>query len=419
MGYEGAMSSSSPRTRDTSLNRLSALFVKQARTPGIYLDGGGLRFQVTRSGGKRWFMRVTVGCQARDIALGRAETVSLAEAREMAAAVRKAIVEGRDPARAIDLTGARDVPSNRGHDNPPSFRDAWEAFWALKAPQLKTAKNRLLWANMVERYALTRIGERPVADIRPAEIIEMLRPIWATKAETGRKVLQRVDAVFQSAITREWRERASPCIGVAKELGIRRAGATHFASMHYLDVPDFLQSLRSRGGLLSSRLCLELIVLTGVRSGEARGARWSEIDLAAATWTIPRERMKMGIAHIVPLSTRAMEVLAEAKAAAPDSELIFPGSIGQPLSDMTLLKRLRDMGLGGRATIHGFRSSFKDWCADTGVRDEVSEAALAHADRNTVRAAYRRTNYLEERRELMQRWADHCCGSPQTNGDAS
>jgi integrase len=404
------MESSNSRSRNTGLNRLSAVFIRQARTPGIHLDGGGLRFQVTRSGGRRWFMRATINGKARDIALGRAELVSMAEAREMAASIRKAIASGLEPSLAMKASRRRDGTKPSGAPNQPTFRNAWDVFWGLKAVQVASEKDRQLWINMMERYALAFIGDRPVADVRAREIIEMLRPIWTSKEETARKVLQRVDAVFTSAITREWRERASPCIGVAKELGTRRASSSHFAAMPYPEVPEFVRELRGRQGLASSRLCLEFLILTAVRSGEARGARWCEIDLRDGTWVIPRERMKMKVEHVVPLCDRAIEILVEARAASSDMELVFPGTKGQQLSDMTLLKRLRDMGLDGKATVHGFRSSFKDWCADTGVRDEVSEAALAHADRNAVRAAYRRTNYLEERRELMRRWGRHCVG---------
>ncbi len=401
------MTSSHPRPRTTGLNRLSAVFVRQARAPGVYLDGGGLRFQVTRSGGRRWFMRAMVNGKSRDIALGRAEVVSMAQAREMAISIRKALAAGLDPSLAVKAPHQHHGATPSGVASQPTFKDAWDVFWRLKAPQLASDKNRLLWINMMERYALDSIGDRPVADIRAGEIIEMLRPIWTSKEETARKVLQRVDAVFTSAITRELRERASPCIGVAKELGARRSASSHFAAMPYVDVPDFVRELRERNGLISSRLCLEFLILTAARSGEARGARWCEIDRCSGTWTIPSERMKMKVEHVVPLNDRALEVLAEARRST-EGDLVFPGIKGQQLSDMTLLKRLRDMGLDGKATVHGFRSSFKDWCADTGVRDEVSEAALAHGDRNLVRAAYRRTNYLEERRDLMQRWAGYC-----------
>lgn len=404
----------STNPRNTGLNRLSAVFVRQAKAPGIYLDGGGLRFQVTRSGGRRWFMRVTVAGKPRDLALGTADNLSMGEAREIAAAIRKAVGAGRDPSQALQQFRERAHPPSVAETRQPTFRDAWVEFWSLKSPQVASDKNRRLWVSMMESHALGHLGDLPVADIRASDIIEAMRPIWTSKPETARKVLQRIDAVFTTAITREWRERASPCIGVARELGRRRTESRHFAAMPYAEVSDFMHQLRRRGGLPSSRLCLEFVVLTAVRSGEARGARWGEIDMAGGVWTIPSERMKMHVEHAVPLSNRAIEILKEVRAEHPESDLVFPGTKAQQLSDMTLLKRLRDMGLHGQATVHGFRSTFKDWAAESGVLDEVSETALAHGDRNVVRAAYRRTVYLAERRELMQRWANYCCGFPQT-----
>ena len=249
------MESSNSRSRSTGLNRLSAVFVRQAHTPGVYLDGGGLRFQVTRSGGRRWFMRATVKGKARDIALGRAEVVSMAQAREMAISIRKAIAAGLDPSLALRTNRQHHGSMPLSAASQPTFRDAWDVFWGLKAAQVTSEKDRQQWIKMMGRYALAFIGERPVADVRAGEIIDMLRPIWTSKEETARKVLQRVDAVFTSAITREWRERASPCTGVAKELGARRSGSNHFAAMPYAEVPEFVRELRGRQGLSSSRLC--------------------------------------------------------------------------------------------------------------------------------------------------------------------
>lgn len=400
--------------RQTGVNRLSAVFVKQTREPGVYLDGGGLRFQVTKAGGRRWFMRVVVGGKSQDIALGTADIVSLAEVREKAAVIRKAVAEGRDPKLTLAALVVAQSPEQAkpaAQSGAVTFRDAWLAFWELKAPQLKSERVRRLWKSQMERLVLPFIGDRPVADIRPPEIIKTLQPIWNDKEFTGRKVLQRVSAVFTSAITREWRERANPCEGVSKELGQRRQKARHFAALPWVDVPDFLDELRGRHGMAASRECLEFVILTAVRSGEARGAVWSEFDLEQKLWTIPATRMKTGAVHRVPISTQALTILIKMRELHPCSHLVFPGTKGQPLSDMTLLKRLRDMGLEGKATVHGFRSTFKDWCAVHGVRDEVSEGALAHADRNAVRAAYRRTDYLDERRELMSGWADFCCGT--------
>jgi integrase len=207
-------------------------------------------------------------------------------------------------------------------------------------------------------------------------------------------------------ITRELRDKASPCIGVARELGSRRNSPVHHAALPYAEVASFIRELRQRAGPLASRLAFEFLVLTATRSGEARGATWDEMDLSARLWTIPAHGMKARAEHIVPLSDRSVAIIKTARAAFPESDLCFPNAKGVRFSDMVFTKALRDMGLGERATAHGFRTSFKTWAAETEVRDEVSEAALAHTDPNRVRAAYRRTTFLDERRVVMQAWAD-------------
>jgi integrase len=262
----------------------------------------------------------------------------------------------------------------------------------------------------MKTYVLPHIGHRAIGDIRPGEIMDLLKPIWHAKEETARRVLQRIDSVFVSAITRELRDKASPCSGVARELGNRRNSQIHHAALPYGEVASFIGNLRQRAGPLASQLAFEFLVLTATRSGEARGAAWSEMDLPGRLWIIPAQRMKARADHVVPLSTPALAVLEAARAAHPASYLCFPNAKGVRFSDMVFTKALRDMGLGERSTAHGFRTSFKTWAAETGVRDEVSEAALAHTDPNAVRAAYRRTTFLDERRVVMQAWADFAGG---------
>lgn len=396
-------------------HRLSPAFVRKCKTPGVYLDGGGLRFRVTNQGSRIWVMRFSLDGAQRDMSLGPVAKLSLADARDKAHAVRKAVSEGRDPLAEIRKEKATRKASRMAAaaatntvptviDVRPTFEACWRSFWLVKRPQLSNGKHLLQWEMTMDTYVLPHIGQLPIEDIRPGEIIEMLRPIWHTKEETARRVLQRVEAVFISAITRELRTRASPCTGVSRELGTRRRKQAHHAALPYSEVAAFVQQLRLRKGPLTSRLAFEFLILTATRSGETRGAMWSEIDLAARTWTIEAERMKARTEHVIPLSPRAIEILKVARAAHPQGGLCFPNRDGDPLSDMVFTKTLRDMGLGERATAHGFRTSFKTWAAETGVRDEVSEAALAHTDPNEVRAAYRRTTYLEERRIVMRDW---------------
>jgi integrase len=278
----------------------------------------------------------------------------------------------------------------------------------------------------MDTYVFPKIGERAVADIGAADVIDILKPIWNEKPETARRVLQRMRVVFEAAIVRGDRSSAAPTTGVKSVLGARpRASQRHHAALPFAEVPAFARQLHAQTGLPATRLAFEFLILTAARSNEVRGAVWDEIDVKAALWTIPGMRMKAREAHIVPLSDRALEVLKLARAANPDHQLVFPGAKqGRPLSDMTLTKVLRSGGLNGMATAHGFRSSFKDWCAEIAqVRDEVSEAALAHKIPNKVRAAYLRTNFLDERRGLMQRWTDFVVTketeSPRESGAAN
>jgi integrase len=231
-----------------------------------------------------------------------------------------------------------------------------------------------------------------------------LKPIWFTKPETARRVLQRIDVTFNSAILRGNRERANPCIGVADELGKPKSQERHHPALPYSEVPEFVVWLCASEANASTRLAFELLILTATRSAEVREAPWAEFDLEGRIWVIPKERMKGDEEHRVPLSSRAVELLREARDL-HDGDLVFPGSRGQPLSDNTLSKLMRDNDFAG--TPHGFRSSFKDWCSEYAkVRDEVSEAALAHKDPNRVRAAYRRTRFFDDRIDLMQKWSD-------------
>jgi integrase len=389
-------------------HRLSPAFVRNCKIPGVYIDGGGLRFRIMPNGCRTWIMRITIRGVRRDISLGPLATLSLAEARDKAHAIRKGVAEGRAPVaeRAIRHVHPKPVTVASVTPAQPTFEACWQAYWLVKEPQLSNGKHRNQWVSTIDTYVLPQIGLRPIAEIKPGEIIELLKPIWNSKEETARRVLQRIDSVFVSAITRELRDKASPCTGVARELGNRRRDKIHHAALPYAEVASFVQQLRRRKGPLASRLAFEFLILTATRSGEARGATWGEIDLSARVWTLSADRMKARAEHVVPLSGQAVAILVAARAAYPNSALCFQNVKEKLFSDMVFTKARRDMALGERATAHGFRTSFKTWAAETGVRDEVSEAALAHTDPNQVRAAYRRTTYLEERRAVMQAWAD-------------
>ncbi len=334
--------------------------------------------------------------------------VGLEDARRKADALRRAAKEGRDA-----QTEERRQRERAG----TTFREAFETYFAVRRQQLANTKHIQQWQNTMRDYVLPRIGRLPVAVVTSADVLNVLEPIWFVKPETASRVLQRTRAVFDSAILRGLRERTNPCIGVTTELGTDHRKPKHFAALPWRKVPAFVRDLRSGPANNVTKLAFEFLILTVTRSGEARGALWREIDLDSRFWTIPgadittRRRMKSGETHVVPLSNRAMTVLSEARCQ-NDKNLIFPGRTGKPLSDNVFSKLVRDAKVGG--TPHGFRSAFKDWAAERGTRDEVSEAVLAHADRNKVRAAYRRTRFLQERIELMERWADFVVGCQPT-----
>ena len=395
----GAMRVAIRERRVRALHRLSAVRVAKIKAPGLYEDGGGLRLVVTDKGVKRWALRVTIGGRRVERGLGIWPTVGLEDARRAADRFRRAARDGRD---------ARLEEKHENSRRAVLFKDAFEAFFELRRQQLSNGKHVQQWRNTMRDYVFPIIGDRPVANITAAEVIEVLKPIWFSKPQTAARVLQRVNAVFDSAILRGTRERANPCIGVTRELGTDHRKVSHHPALAWRDVPAFVRGLHTRASWPAMQLLFEFLILTAARSGEARGARWSEIDFDQLIWTIPGSdqvtgrRTKAGRTHVVPLSRRALEILAEARRL-HDGPLVFPGGRGQPFSDNTLSKLMRDARTAG--TPHGFRSAFKDWAAEHGVRDEISEAALGHADRNKVRAAYLRTQFLDERRAVMERWA--------------
>ena len=271
---------------------------------------------------------------------------------------------------------------------------------ALHRPSWRSAKHAAQWLATLERYAFPRLGARPVSAVDTADVMAVLTPIWRRKPATAQRVRQRIGKVMLWAVAQGWRagNPAGEAVGAALP---RRNGA---AARHF-------PALRVSGARPAVRLALEFLVLTAARSGEVRAAEWREMDRDGAVWSVPAERMKSKRAHRVPLAGRALEVLAEARAL-DDGEMVFPGARrGRPLSDSTLLKPLRALGLD--TVVHGFRSSFRDWAAErTDAPHAVMEAALAHAVRDRAEAAYARTDLFGRRRALMERWAVYVSDNP-------
>jgi integrase len=379
------------------MGKLSALAVKNLKEPGRYSDGEGLILKLAAQGRGSWVLRVQADGKRRDIGLGTLADVGLADARESARTIRKQMKAG------IDVVAER----KKVEVVIPTFREAAKTVHSEHKAAWKNGKHQDQWINTLETYAFPSIGSRLVSEIEGPAIRDVLAPIWLTKPETARRVRQRIAAVLDWACAKGLRDTEAPLRSVARGLPRQPRKQTHFDAMPFRDVPAFMTSLRERRSV--GRLALEFLILTAARSGEIRGCEWKEFDLSKRLWTVPAERMKAGVAHIVPLSDAALEVLKRAdELRAPASDLVFPGqNPKRPLSDMTLLKILRDKDLA--VTVHGFRSSFRDWAAEeTSYPGEVAEAALAHTIPNKVEAAYRRTDFLEKRKALMAEWARFC-----------
>ncbi len=380
-------------------NALTALRVKSLSKPGRYADGNGLYLIVDPSGAKRWMLRTVVRGRRRDIGLGGVRLVSLAEARINAAQLRAIARDGGDPLEA--RRKARAVV--------PKFREAATRVHADNIAGWKNEKHAAQWLKTLDEYAFPYFGEAAIDTIGTPDVLKALGAIWLQKPETARRVKQRIGMVFDWAKAAGHVGGENPVAGVSKGLPRQPDSQKHHAAMGYAAVPAFVERLQrdTESDQQASALALEFLILTATRTNETLHAKWSEIDEAAGVWTIPAARMKAGREHRVPLALRALEVLKAARALWPESDYVFPGAIeGKPLSNMALLMRMRRMG--EEATVHGFRSAFRDWAAErTNFPREVCEMALAHTIKDKSEAAYRRGDLLERRRALMKAWAAH------------
>lgn len=389
-------------------NALTSVFVKQCRGPGVYRDGQGLMLRVETTGTKRWVLRVTVRGKRRDIGLGSANAVTLAEARDRATDLRRLARDG------IDLVAAQQATRTA----IPTFADVATNVHRQRVRAWSNGKHSSQWINTLRDYAYPVFGQKPVSEITSADVLAVLTPIWLSKHETARRVRQRIRAVLEWATVAGHRDGPNPAESVGAGLPRPPDRRHHFEAMSYERVPHFVRDLQECGSGELVRLALEFLILTAARTGDVIGAHWSEIDFESATWTIPAERMKARREHRVPLSPRSIEILKRAKQLPPTIGLIFPGRRGKPLSNMAMAMVMRR--LGRTETVHGFWSSFRDWTAETtNVPREVCEAALAHAVENKTERAYRRTDLFAKRRQLMDAWAkfisgEKCCSTECT-----
>jgi integrase len=396
-------------------NKLTPLEVKNASEPGLYGDGFGLYLQVSKFGTKSWVFRFMRDGRARKMGLGAVHTISLARAREKAKDARLLLDDGVDP---IEARKAKRAAARVDAAKAITFKECADRHITANRAGWKNSKHADQWVatfNETRRGSLRfpaatqAINDLPVASIDTGLVLKVLEPIWTKTPETASRVRGRIESVLDWATVREYRTGENPARWrghLDKALGARSKAKApkHHAALPYVEIPSFMESLRTKEG--TSARALEFTILNAARTGEAIAALWSEFDLGAKLWTVPAERMKAGKEHRVPLSDRALTIL---DALPRDGKYVFPGGKAtRPLSNMAMLELVRGM-LGKGSTVHGFRSTFRDWAAEqTAYPHELCEIALAHAVSDKTEAAYRRGDMMEKRRRLMADWAAYC-----------
>lgn len=387
------------------LNRLTALAIGKLVDPGYYADGGGLYLQISASGSRSWIYRFSLMGRAREMGLGPLSTVSLAAARKEAAECRSLVKQRIDP---ID---ARDRHVIERTTEVVTFREAAESFIKARESTWNNKKHAKQWTSTMNAYAYPVIGDVAVGDITTEMIVRIIQPIWTKKGETARRVRGRIKAILDAETVLGHRSGENPArysdhLDRVLPKVKKRQQIKHHPALPWEDMPAFIKELAGRPKRAAR--ALHLLILTATRTNEIQFAKVGEFDLTAKVWTIPAERMKMKVEHRVPLSEEAVRVVRDAMTRAKDGWL-FPGyKPGKPLSNMAMLLLLRRMDRAD-ITVHGFRSTFRDWVADcTDYPNELAEKALAHTVKSETERAYRRRDMLERRRQMMEDWARYC-----------
>jgi integrase len=379
------------------MGKLTAAGVKVLHRDGRYPDGQGLFLDV-RGGSRAWLYRYQLDKRARSMSLGNADAVSLADARKAHAEARAMVLRKLDPLTAREQARAT-VPDQ-------TFAAAADAYIAVHAAGWRSPRSATVWRQTLQDHVLPHLGSMAVGGITRDDVMKVLAPIWTVIPETASRIRSRIELVLDYSTARGWRDGPNPALwrgGLASLLPrtARVRAVVQHPALPWRDAPVFMARLAGETSIQAR--ALRFLILTAARSGEVRGMLWSEVDLATATWTIPASRMKAGRLHRVPLSGEAMDILLGMQAIR-SGDVVFPSRVGGPLADSTLVRVIRRK-LAERATdVHGFRSCFRDWCADTGKSWEAAEAALAHASGNAVARAYQRSDLLDSRRGLMEQW---------------
>jgi integrase len=398
-----------------TLNRLSALKVARAKQPGMYADGGGLYLRVAEGGSKQWLFRYAAGTRDRDMGLGPVHTLTLPEAREKAREARLLRLEGIDP---IEAKRARIAALRAADARAMTFKQCAEGFIKDNEASWTSARHRQEWVGSLVRLIYPTLGSLPVAAIDTPLVLKVLKPIWEKTPETASRVRGRIENVLGWATVHHYRAGDNPArwgglLEHALPARSKIAKVEHHAALPYAEIGAFVAKLRGDSGVAAA--CLQFITLTAARLDEARSSTWDEIDLANRIWVVPARRMKADKEHRVPLSDGTVAILEQMQVIR-QSDYVFPGRLeGRPIGDNTIW-RLAKEAAGSDITIHGLRSSFRDWAAErTSFPREVAELALAHSIPNAVEAAYRRGDLFDKRRRLMDAWAAYCA-KPNATG---
>ena len=381
---------------------LTAAEIKSVKREGIYRAGPTLYLRIAPGGSKSWVQRLTIARKRHDIGLGGYPQVGLAHARKLALQNREIAWAGGDPLAL------------KRKSKLPTFKQAAEKTFEANRGRWRSEKTARNWEQGMNKHILPVIGELRIDQIGRAEVLRILTPIWTTKPEVARKQRNRIRTVLSWCQAHGYIEHNVAGEVIDGALPPMPAVKEHYRALPYQEVPAALETVNTSNSSLVCKLCFRFLVLTAVRSGEARGATWAEIDFEKREWRIPASRMKTGTEHRIPLSDEALAVLEQAKILRDGSDLIFPSSVkrGTPLSNMAMTKILRDNDLAARTTAHGFRSSFRDWAGEcTNTAHAVMELSLAHKVGSAVEQAYARSDLLAKRRRLMEQWAAYITGA--------
>jgi integrase len=391
---------------------LTAKKVERTKGPGRYHDGHGLYLQVVNANNKSWLLRYERNGRERWFGLGPAHTFSLKEARERARAARQLLHDDIDP---IDHRKAQRAAQAAAKAKAITFAEAARRYFDQHEGKWRNAKHRAQFLSTLKTYAYPVVGNMAVADIDTPAVLRAVEPIWLTKTETASRVRGRIENVLDWCTVRGYRSGDNPARWkghLAEVLPARGqvARPVHHAAMPYRELPAFMAALRARQG--TAARALEFAILTAARTGEVIGARWSEIDIEDKTWTVPAGRMKGGKEYRVALSERAIDLLRDLPTEDNNGFIFVGPRAGSGLSNMAMAQTLKRMGHGD-ITVHGFRSSFRDWAAETtAFPNHVVEMALAHVVGDKVESAYRRGDLLAKRRQLAEAWSRYCTSPP-------